>query len=74
MEILLPETLREELAEALRTLPAGQREVLLMRFVDDLELAEIAAALELPLGTVKSRLHHALATLREAPGTRELFR
>ena len=74
VEILLPETLREELAEALRTLPAGQREVLLMRFVDDLELAEIAAALELPLGTVKSRLHHALATLREAPGTRELFR
>lgn len=72
-EILLPETLRQDLADALRALPAGQREVLLMRFVDDLELAEIAGALELPLGTVKSRLHHALASLREAPGTREAF-
>jgi RNA polymerase sigma-70 factor (ECF subfamily) len=46
-------------------LPAGQREVVLMRFVDGMELAEIAAALEIPVGTVKSRLHHALKSLRE---------
>jgi len=45
-------------------LPDGQREVLLLRFVEDLSLLEIAAALDIPTGTVKSRLHHALAALR----------
>lgn len=46
-------------------LPAGQREVVLLRFVDGMDLADIAAALDLPLGTVKSRLHNALKLLRE---------
>lgn len=39
-------------------------EVVQMRFAEGLNLEEIAAALEIPLGTVKSRLHHALAVLR----------
>jgi len=69
-DIQAPGTVRDELATALATLPSAQREVVLMRFVDDLELAEIAQALELPLGTVKSRLHHAIKALREDPGTR----
>jgi len=60
----------EDLAAALQALPAGQREVVLLRFADGFSLEEIAAALELPLGTVKSRLHHALASLREHPRTR----
>lgn len=64
---------REELAAVLAALPEGQREVLLLRFVDDLELAEIAAALEIPLGTVKSRLHEALRKLREDPRTRSYY-
>ena len=55
---------RPELTHVLANLPEGQREVLLMRFVDDMSLAEIAAALGIPEGTVKSRLHNALATLR----------
>ena len=54
-------------------LPAVRREVLQLRFVDDLSLAEIAAALEIPLGTVKSRLHLAIKQLREDPLTREFF-
>jgi RNA polymerase sigma-70 factor, ECF subfamily len=45
-------------------LPPQPREVLLLRFVDDLSLAQIAAALDVPLGTVKSRLHNALDRLR----------
>ena len=63
----------ESLSAVLATLPAGQREVLILRFVDDLSLQEIAQAMGLPLGTVKSRLHHALNALREAPRTRELL-
>ena len=62
-----------ELAGVLATLPEGQREVLLMRFVDDLALAEIAVALEIPVGTVKSRLHNALATLRADGRVRRYF-
>jgi RNA polymerase sigma-70 factor (ECF subfamily) len=60
---------RSELALVVSGLPAEQREVLLMRFVDDLSLQEIAAALSLPEGTVKSRLHRALAALRADPRT-----
>lgn len=61
---------RQSIAQAVGDLPPGQREVVHLRFADDLSLAEIAAALELPLGTVKSRLHHALAALREDSRTR----
>jgi len=42
-----------------------QREVVQMRFTDGLELQDIADALEVPLGTVKSRLHGALEILRD---------
>jgi len=63
---------RAHLATVVAGLPEGQREVLLLRFVDGLSLNEIAAALEVPLGTVKSRLHHALETLRQDGRTRDL--
>ena len=64
---------RAELAAALATLPAEQREVVLMRFVDDMSLEEIAQALETPLNTIKSRLYRALDTLRDDPRTRDYF-
>ena len=67
------ETTREELAAALRALSEAQREVVLMRYVDEMRLQEIAAALKVPLGTVKSRLHNALAALRDDPRTAEYF-
>jgi RNA polymerase sigma-70 factor (ECF subfamily) len=62
-----------ELSAALASLSEDHREVLLLRFVDDLSLAEIAEAVGVPLGTVKSRLHNALQTLREDKGTTEFF-
>jgi len=67
------ESSRAELAAALAFLPEGQLEVVLMRFVDDMALREIADALDIPLGTVKSRLHNALSTLRRDPRTRRYF-
>ncbi len=60
------------LSAAIGRLPAGQAEVLLMRAVDEMSTAEIAAALGIPEGTVKSRLHHALAALKADPGLRRL--
>lgn len=66
-------TPRGELAAVLAGLSEAHRETVLMRFVDDMSLEEIAAALGVPVGTVKSRLHHALAMLREDPRTRRYF-
>lgn len=62
-----------DLSAVVGRLSPAQREVVLMRFVDGLTLEEIAAALAIPLGTVKSRLHHALNALREDERTRQYF-
>lgn len=59
--------------KALAGLSPERREVLTLRFVDDLSLAEIARALGVPLGTVKSRLHLALKQLREDRSIADLF-
>lgn len=61
-----PESDRIDGSRLLATLTAEQREVALLRFVDDLPLGEIAAALDVPVGTVKSRLHAAIAAMRVA--------
>jgi RNA polymerase sigma-70 factor (ECF subfamily) len=59
------------LAAGVADLPEPQREVLLMRTIHDMPLANIAEALQIPLGTVKSRLHAALSALRADPRTRD---
>jgi RNA polymerase sigma-70 factor (ECF subfamily) len=65
--------LRVELAAVLAVLPNEQREVILMRFVDDMKMKEIALALNIPIGTIKSRLHNALQTLRRDHRTKDYF-
>jgi RNA polymerase sigma-70 factor (ECF subfamily) len=50
---------------AVANLPEEHRLVVELRFFADATLDEIAAALGCPLGTVKSRLHHALIKLRQ---------
>jgi RNA polymerase sigma-70 factor (ECF subfamily) len=50
--------------DLLRGLSDAQAEVVRMRFTDSLDLQAIADALDVPLGTVKSRLHSALEILR----------
>ena len=47
-------------------LPPAQREVVVLRFGLGMKLDEIAAALDVSVGTVKSRLHYGLKALREA--------
>jgi RNA polymerase sigma-70 factor (ECF subfamily) len=61
------------LRAAVAELPAGHRAVLLMRFFEGASVAEIAALLAIPPGTVKSRLHHGLARLREMGSVVNLF-
>lgn len=64
---------RERLMRAVDALPDAQREVLLMRIVDEMSIEEVAVALGVPIGTVKSRLHHALGALRGDEGLRRWF-
>ena len=57
-----------QLHESLERLPAAYREVLLLRFQEDLTLEEIAGVLDAPLSTVKSRLYRGLEALRRELG------
>ena len=50
--------------EILAKLPPPQRAVVLLHFLEDFPLADIAGITGAPLGTVKSRLHHAKRALR----------
>jgi RNA polymerase sigma factor (sigma-70 family) len=54
-----------DIDDALARLPAAQRAVLVLRTREGLSEQEIAAALGIPAGTVKSRLHRARAAFRE---------
>ena len=56
--------LSELLRKLISTLPEAPRMVMVLRFQEDLEPAEIAAALEMPVATVKSHLQRSLALLR----------
>jgi RNA polymerase sigma factor (sigma-70 family) len=54
------------LADTLATLPREERDVLLLFAWAELEYAEIATVLEVPVGTVRSRLHRARVHVRAA--------
>lgn len=75
------QTLQSELAEAVaravRQLPEGQREALILAHYEQLSLAEIASVMELEVTAVKSRLQRARAHLKEtlaayAPGAERI--
>lgn len=57
---------QEAVQEALATLSEEYREVLLLRYMEELDYAEIAEVLQLPSGTVKSRINRAKAALKAA--------
>ena len=55
---------RDELERGFRRLTPDQRAVIVLRYWRDMRQEEIAETLDIPIGTVKSRLHHATAALR----------
>ena len=54
----------EPMRMAIQVLPSKLRETVLLRWYDELSYEEIAQVLQIPVGTVRSRLHHALQKLR----------
>jgi RNA polymerase sigma-70 factor (ECF subfamily) len=61
-------------AEAVASLPAPERDALVLHVWEGLSYEEVAAALGIPVGTVRSRLNRARGRLRElaGPGGRQL--
>ena len=55
-------------AASLETLSANQRAVFLMRFADEMELADIAQTMHMPVNTVKTHLHRAVRAVRAKVG------
>lgn len=57
------QSIGDEVENAIRALSPPLREVVVLRYFADKTVEEIAAALDIPVGTVKSRLHHAREAL-----------
>ena len=62
----------ETVKAAMAKLPFDQFEVLRLRLEAELSYEEIASVLDIPTGTVRSRLHYAIRRLREAVGDKEM--
>jgi RNA polymerase sigma-70 factor (ECF subfamily) len=56
---------REWVRQSIAKLPEGLRQTLILAYYQDLKYREIAEILKIPVGTVKSRLHAAVAKLAE---------
>lgn len=64
-DLLIRREQEAEFMELLNQLPLPHRSVLLLHFVEDFSIEEIARITETPAGTVKSRLHYAKKSLRK---------
>lgn len=60
------EAARALVREAMATLSPAHREAIRLRFLEDLTYGEIASITGQPIGTVRSRIHHARVRLRDA--------
>jgi RNA polymerase sigma-70 factor, ECF subfamily len=66
LESFLNEEQREGIQSSLTKIPVLYREVLVLRFQEEMQLEEIAGVLSTPVSTVKSRLYRGLEALRGA--------
>ncbi len=64
--------LRQALLAALFRLPRRQRDAVALRYLADMSEVEVADAMSISQGSVKTHLHRALRSLR--PGAEELFK
>lgn len=64
LEVLEREETAERVRWALSKLPAKDREILALKYLEELNTAELSQRLDLPSGTVKARVHRALAKLK----------
>jgi len=60
-----------DVADAIATLPQGERDALFLFAWEEMRYDQIAAALGVPVGTVRSRLHRARGRIRELVGTND---
>jgi RNA polymerase sigma-70 factor (ECF subfamily) len=58
----------QQIQQAISSLPLTQRVVIALYYLDDLSLQEISAILEVPEGTIKSRLHYGRQSLKKRLG------
>ncbi|GGE30793.1 hypothetical protein GCM10011391_06760 [Pullulanibacillus camelliae] len=65
VDIFVRRETRTEMLTLIERLPKAQQLIIKLRFYHDMRLKEIAETLNCPIGTVKSRLFHALRFLRE---------
>ena len=65
LEMLIKDERMLQIASAIRELSEAQRECLILRFYGEYSYEDIAALTDVPLGTVKSRLFHAVKSCRE---------
>jgi len=64
-EVELDDPELDETWELVCALPQAQRQALILRYYADLPVAEIATAMSMPVGTVKSHIHRGLEKLKE---------
>ncbi|MGV3467108.1 MAG: RNA polymerase sigma factor SigW [Heyndrickxia sp.] len=57
--------LQEHIQQAIYRLPEKYRSVIILKYIDDLSLNEISEMMNLPLGTVKTRIHRGREALRK---------
>lgn len=63
-DVFEQQALRDEIYILVQSLSAPQRSVILLYYINEYTQKEIASFLEIPIGTVKTRLHHARKQLR----------
>lgn len=65
LDSLLKEEQKLQIARAIAKLEEPANEVVILRFINELSIKEIAAICEMPIGTIKSHLHRAKIELKQ---------